>query len=102
MKRHLKMALLLPMTLTSLTLVAQDTQQPPAEGQTQQDVQQQTTTGKIAKSNDGKYVLVDAQGTLYQLDDQNMAKKFAGKKVKVSGTVDTSSNVIHVTDITPA
>lgn len=57
---------------------------------------------KNAKSDDGKYVLVDSAGTTYQLDDQSAAKKFNGKAVKVSGTVDTSSNTIHVTEIKPA
>src|SRR5260370_34326434 len=40
------------------------------------------------------------RATVYQLDDQTTAKKFAGKMVKVSGTVD-ANRTIHVTDITP-
>jgi len=39
---------------------------------------------------------------MYQLDDQRTAKKFAGKMVKVSGTVDTTSDSIHVTEIKAA
>ena len=50
-------------------------------------------------SNDGKYILVDPNGTMYQLDDQRTTKTFAGKMVKVSGTVDISSKSIHVTEI---
>ena len=109
MKRSVKTTLLLPIALTGSMLIAQEPQrrppqrqQPPAEGQTQQDPQQQTVTGKISTSNDGKYILVDPNGTVYQLDDQRTAKKFAGKMVKVSGTVDTSSNSIHVTEIKSA
>lgn len=103
MKRSLKTTLLLPLALTASMLIAQDApqQRPPAEGQTQQ-APQQSINGKIAKADDGKYVLLDSAGTTYQLDDQTAAKKFAGKNVKVSGTVDTSSNTIHVTDIQPS
>jgi hypothetical protein len=103
MKRSLT-ALLLSIALTGPILVAQENppaRQPSAEGQAQKD-SQQTTTGKIAQSNDGKYVLVDSKGIMYQLDDQSAAQKFNGKKVNVSGTVDSSSNTIHVTDIKPA
>jgi hypothetical protein len=39
---------------------------------------------------------------MYQLDDQRTAKKFAGKSVSVSGTIDTASNTIHVTEIKAA
>jgi hypothetical protein len=117
MKRSLKTSLLLPFALTGPMLIAQQPQrqqqqeqqreqqqrqQQAAEDQAQQESQQQTITGKVAKSNRGKYVLVDSTNMMYQLDDQSTAKKFAGKKVKVSGTVDTSSNTIHVTDIKPA
>jgi hypothetical protein len=76
-------------------------QQPPAEGQTQQRAQQ-TVSVKIAKSDDGKYALVDSAGTMYKLDDQSGAKKFAGKKVTLSGTVKTASNTIHVAKIKAA
>ena len=102
-------SMLLPIAVTASMLIAEEPQQrppqrpqPPAQEQTQQDEQQQTVTGKIATSNDGKYVLVDPNGTMYQLDDQRTAKTFAGKMVKVSGTVDTASNSIHVTEIKAA
>jgi hypothetical protein len=101
MKRFLQTTLVLPLALTGSMLLAQNQPKPPAEGQTQQD-SQQTVTGKIAKSDDGKFVLVDSAGTMYQLDDQSTARKFAGKMVKVSGTIDTSSNSIHVTEIKAA
>lgn len=48
----------------------------------------------------GKYVLFDgANKTVYQLDDQKKAQAFAGAKVKVTGTYDTSSKTIHVANI---
>jgi hypothetical protein len=102
MKRFLKATLPI-LALASSTLIAQDAQRPqPAEGQTQQDPQQKTIAGKIAKSDEGKYVLLDSAGTMFQLDDQRTAKKFDGKAVTVSGTVDISSNSIHVTEIKAA
>jgi hypothetical protein len=103
MKQFLKTTLLLPLVLTGSMLVAQDdpdAKRPP-EKQAEQN-SQRVTVGKIVTSTDSKYVLVDVAGTLYQLDDQTTAKKFVGKIVKVSGTVDDANNTIHVTDITPA
>jgi hypothetical protein len=48
----------------------------------------------------GKYVLFDsANKMVYQLDDQKKAQAFAGAKVKVTGTYDTSSKTIHVANI---
>jgi hypothetical protein len=104
MKTLSKTTLILPMALAGSMLLAQEPQrqQPPARTQVQQEAQQQTTTGKIAKSDDGKFVLIDTSGTTYDLDDQDNAKKFEGKIVKVSGTVDTTNNTIHVTEIKPA
>jgi len=105
MKRSSKAVLLLPIFLTGSMLIAQEPQrrqQPQTEGQTQQDPQQQTVTGKIAKRDNGQYFLVDSAGTLYQLDDQSSAQRFYGKSVKVSGTVDTNTNSIHVTEIKAA
>jgi len=58
--------------------------------------------GKIQKSGD-KLVLQDsASQTSYQLDDQDKAKQFEGKNVKVMGTIDTASNTLHVIDISAA
>jgi hypothetical protein len=48
----------------------------------------------------GKYVLFDAvKKTTYQLDDQKKAEKFAGAKVKVTGSYDEATKTVHVTDI---
>ena len=104
MKQFLKTTLLLPLALAGSMLIAQDdpdAKRPPGKGQAEQN-SQRTTVGKIVKSSDSKYVLVDVGGTSYQLDDQTTAKKFVGKIVKVSGTVDEANSTIHVTDITPA
>lgn len=72
----------------------------------QQPAQQksETFTGQIAQLQNGQYALITGktpQGKLagHFLDDQNKAKKFAGKNVKVTGTLDATNNIIHVTDI---
>lgn len=57
-------------------------------------------SGKITKSDDGKFVLQDAtKSSMYALDNQKLAKKFAGKNVVVTGTLDASNNLIHVEKI---
>ena len=38
----------------------------------------------------------------YQLDDQQKAKRFVGQQVKVSGSLDTNTSTIRVSDISPA
>jgi Protein of unknown function (DUF5818) len=73
-----------------------------APAQQAQPAAERTFTGMIAKSGD-KFVLKDmAAKAEYQLDDQDKAKDFAGKEVKVTGTLDAQTNTIHVADIQPA
>jgi Protein of unknown function (DUF5818) len=56
----------------------------------------QTFTGTVVKQGD-KYVLQDAAtGTTYDIDHQDEVKKFDGKKVRVHGTLDASTKMIHV------
>lgn len=94
--------LALPVAFSSGLMLAQDPQPQQQDPAAQQQSDQQVT-GKIAKSNDtGKYVLVDSSGTMYQLDDQDSAKKYNGKKVMVTGSIDSSGSTIHVTNIKPA
>ena len=51
----------------------------------------------------GRFVLYDsANKAVYQLDDQEKAKPFEGKNVKVTGTLEVAKNLVHVTDIQPA
>ena len=58
--------------------------------------------GKIEKSGD-KLVLQDSTTqTSYQIDDQDKAKQFQGKNVKVMATLDAASNTLHIVDISPA
>jgi hypothetical protein len=51
----------------------------------------------------GKYVLFDAgTKTVYMLDDQTKPKAFAGEKVQVTGSFDSSTKTIHVASIKSA
>ena len=109
MKRLLAVVAMLGMTGFGLNLSAQ---QPPA-AQTEDSTQQKVGTqnqqrsaqsyeGKITKSGD-KLVLQDsASQTAYQLDDQAKAKPFEGQTVKIMATMDSSTNTLHVVDITPS
>ena len=47
------------------------------------------------------YLLYDGK-TAYKLSDQKTPEKFAGKKVVVTGTLDTKTKTIRVTAITAA
>ena len=90
-------------------LLAQSQDAAPPQGQQQEQTQQQSKTyaGTIMKLQDGKYALVTGktpQGQLsgHFLDDQDDAKKYDGKRVTVTGTLDLASNTIHVTKIQSA
>ena len=110
---RLAAALILTTGLTVLNLQAsahepaRNTQDPAAQTQnaqpqTNSDAQSQDAkpfSGTIAKEK-GKLVLKDTTTNVsYQLDDQDKAKQFEGKQVKVTGKLDASSKVIHVENI---
>lgn len=51
----------------------------------------------------GKFVLFDPDTkATYQLDDQKKPVAFAGEKVKVTGSLDSATNTIHVSKIQAA
>ena len=64
-----------------------------------QTTQGSSFTGTVVKAG-GKYVLKTSDMN-YQLDDQQKAKKFVGQQVKVSGSLDSNTSTIHVSDISP-
>ena len=74
-------------------------QSPP---QTNNDEDLKFFTGKIY-SNNGKYVL-DGESPRgpYLLDDQNKAKQYEGKHVRVIGVLEVGNNTIHVRHIEEA
>ena len=60
-------------------------------------------TNNCVKKMGGKYVLFDAaKKTVFELDDQQKPEEFAGKKVKVTGTLNKTNKTIHVTSIQAA
>lgn len=54
-----------------------------------------TCTLHCAKEMGGVFVLVTKKD-VYRLDDQTLSEQFAGKKVKVSGTLDAKGETLHV------
>jgi hypothetical protein len=58
----------------------------------------QSVSGIVMKVA-GKYVLETADNLAYQLDDQDKARQYEGKRVKVTGTLDRTTSIIHVTSI---
>jgi uncharacterized protein YdeI (BOF family) len=59
-------------------------------------------TGTINKSGDTFIFTDDSTKSSYQLDDQQSAGKFDGKKVKIIGTLDAANNTIRVQSIEAA
>lgn len=80
----------------------QDTEQQagqPANSQTPtQQPAVQTFTGTIVKDA-GRYLLKVSSHNAYQLDDQEKAKRYEGKQVKIEGTLDAKGDSLHVTSI---
>lgn len=84
------------------TTAAQTQQQPTEQPDEQQSAAAaKTFTGKIAKAGE-KFVLTDAQGKTYLLDDQQKAQDFVNKNVKVTGVLDAPTDTIRVSAIDPA
>jgi hypothetical protein len=51
----------------------------------------------------GSFVLIDPDTkTVYQLDDQQKPEKYAGKRVRISGTYDEPSKTMHIESIESA
>lgn len=68
---------------------------PSATASAAQPADGQNFSGTVVKLGD-KYVLQDATGTSYDIDNQDEAKKFEGKKVKIHGKLDANGKTIHV------
>lgn len=112
MKRLLSIVALLGLSGLGINLSAQQAPSTPGQaGSTPQQQQTDATSpqqsarsfeGKIAKSGDQLVLQDSATQTAYKLDDQDKAKQFEGKSVKVMATMDASTNTLHVVDITPS
>lgn len=72
--------------------------EPKAQQQAEPDAQQstaQSVSGTIVKVG-GKYVLETPDNLAYQLDDQEKASQYEGKHVKITGTLDRATGILHV------
>lgn len=59
---------------------------------------EQSCTHHCVKDMGGSYVLV-VKKDVYKLDDQVKAEQFAGKKVKLNGSIDADTHTLHVFDM---
>jgi outer membrane biosynthesis protein TonB len=77
-------------------------QPPPEEQQHPQKESQESTaqsvTGSVVKVA-GKYMLETEDNIAYQLDDQDKARQYEGKRVKVTGSLDRTTGILHVSSI---
>jgi hypothetical protein len=62
---------------------------------------EKSCTQHCVKDMGGNYVLV-VKNDVYRLDDQGYAEKFAGAKVKVTGTLDSRTHTLHIINIEDA
>jgi hypothetical protein len=58
----------------------------------------QSFSGTIVKKGI-RYILKVSANNVYQLDDQEKAKRYEGKQVKIEGTLDPNGNSLHITSI---
>jgi hypothetical protein len=66
--------------------------------QAQPESMPQTFTGTVVKIGD-KYVLRTTDNMTYRLDDPDKAKEFEGKQVKVTGSLEAKSKLIHIQNV---
>jgi hypothetical protein len=69
-----------------------------APAQEKQGPAAQTLSGTVIKLGN-KYVLKTADKQTYELDDQDKAREYEGKQVKIVGSLDRTTNMIHITSI---
>jgi hypothetical protein len=75
--------------------------EPKAQQRTEPEAQQstaQSVSGTIIKVG-GKFVLETADNMAYQLDDQDKAAQYEGKHVKITGTLDRTTGILHVKSV---
>jgi uncharacterized protein DUF5818 len=72
----------------------------PAPSPRQDQQTNEVFTGTIVKAGE-TYVLKSTGDTTYNLDDQEKARPFEGKRVKISGKLASSSKTIQIGSIEP-
>lgn len=91
----------IPQPLPAADREVQRPDQQPAPTQVAPPQQQpavQTFVGTIMKEG-AKYVLEVSDKNVYQLDDQDRARQYEGKQVRIAGTLDAYGNSVHITSI---
>ena len=78
------------------------TSHPEAVADQNSAMQEQGFAGKITKSKEGIVLKDPTNHTTYKLDDAEKARRFLGKNVTVTGTLDQASKTIHVSNIEPS
>jgi len=73
---------------------------PSAAGSQGQVPAADTFTGTVSKEADG-FTLKVSESTSYKLDNQQQVQQYEGQRVRVTGTLDPSVNLIHVDKIEP-
>jgi hypothetical protein len=71
-----------------------------AAGPKSQSPTAQTFTGIVNKEAES-FTLKVSETTSYKLDNQQEVQQYEGKRVRVTGTLDSSINLIHVDKIEP-
>lgn len=89
--------------LLATTIWAQDPAAPsqaqPGDQMQSQQMATKAFAGKVAKQGDS-YVLKDMEGKVtYVLEGSDELKRYVGKEVTVIGSLDASTNTIHVQKI---
>jgi hypothetical protein len=72
------------------------------QDQSKHEEQVKTFTGTISKNGQQFILADDSSKASYLLDDQQQAGKYAGKRVRVTGTLDATNNTIRVQSIEEA
>lgn len=60
----------------------------------------QSFTGTVSKEADS-FILKVSQSISYKLDNQQQVQQYEGQRVRVTGTLDSSINLIHVEKVEP-
>jgi hypothetical protein len=78
--------------------VQQSDQQTPNPPTQEQQPVPPTFMGTIIKDG-SRYVLKVSRNSFYQLDDQETAKQYEGKQVRIVGSLDADGKILHITSI---
>jgi len=109
MRKLFTMILLVPLSGIGLQVAAQQPRQHADQSSSQPQQQTnassqqsaQTFQGKIARADEQLVFWDPSSQTAYQVDDQSKVAPYEGKNVKLTGTVDTKTNTLHVVDVAP-